>query len=555
MRLNLFIPWSNGRAKRLRRYAPSWLFSPVRRIVQVACLGLLVGLLFHVCQPCGPTGHTPSMRAHDIIPVETFLALDPLVSISVALAARTWIWSLPWAGAIVLACVLFPRGFCGYVCPLGTLIDAFDWILGRRCSRLHIRRPNGWAAARYGVLTAVVVASLFGVLLGGFLAAIPVLTHGLAFAFGPLESGLVRGWDSVPPLNYGHWASLALLAAVVGLGVFGRRFWCRYACPTGAFFSVTSTLRVAQREVTTACIRCGQCVKACPFDAINPDFSTRTDRCTFCQTCGGACPVRAIQFVGRWNKQAQFPADKAVDEKGVISRRAFLAGGAGSAAGLVAALAIPRCLGANLAGMSSRTPLRPPGSLPEEQFLRTCIRCGMCVKACPTGLLQPIGFGQGLWGLWTPRAMANWAACDPKCNNCGQVCPTGAIRPLPLEDKRLFRMGLAVVDKGACLAHTGRQECGLCYLACEAAGYQAIDMVEREARPAGGTGGEEEGRKGGGEPESKNTGEAPPVLLAPVVLAHKCVGCGACQAACFSNNVRRMKLLGRAAIWAAAGRA
>ena len=37
-----------------------------------------------------------------------------------ALADRTWVWSLAWAGAILVVGILVPRGFCGYVCPLGT---------------------------------------------------------------------------------------------------------------------------------------------------------------------------------------------------------------------------------------------------------------------------------------------------------------------------------------------------------------------------------------------------------------------------------------------------
>jgi len=27
--------------------------------------------------------------------------------------------------------------------------------------------------------------------------------------------------------------------------------------------------------------------------------------------------------------------------------------------------------------------LRPPGALSEDDFLATCIKCGMCVEACP----------------------------------------------------------------------------------------------------------------------------------------------------------------------------
>ena len=51
----------------------------------------------------------------------------------------------------------------------------------------------------------------------------------------------------------------------------------------------------------SVCMSCQICVEVCPFDAIKPDFTTRTSDCTLCQTCGGVCPTHAIKFVERWN--------------------------------------------------------------------------------------------------------------------------------------------------------------------------------------------------------------------------------------------------------------
>ena len=48
------------------------------------------------------------------------------------------------AGIILAVCVFIPRGFCGYVCPLGTLIDCFDWIVGKRVTSFtkpHLAPP------------------------------------------------------------------------------------------------------------------------------------------------------------------------------------------------------------------------------------------------------------------------------------------------------------------------------------------------------------------------------------------------------------------------------
>ena len=59
------------------------------------------------------------------------------MSLSTALAAQSWVWSLTAAGIILGVCIFIPRGFCGYLCPLGTLIDLFDWAVGKRVTRFR----------------------------------------------------------------------------------------------------------------------------------------------------------------------------------------------------------------------------------------------------------------------------------------------------------------------------------------------------------------------------------------------------------------------------------
>ena len=64
-----------------------------------------------------PSHYADDIRRKEIVPAELFLAIDPLVSLSTAIAGRTWVWSLTFAGVILLVCLVVPRGFCGYVCP------------------------------------------------------------------------------------------------------------------------------------------------------------------------------------------------------------------------------------------------------------------------------------------------------------------------------------------------------------------------------------------------------------------------------------------------------
>ena len=541
MRIDLFLPFLKrkrsadpaapgpGRLRRLlARIGPTWLSSPVRRVVQSLCMLAFLALFFWVCWPYGTKDYAAHRDAKEIVDAEVFLALDPLVSVSTAIAARTWVWSLGFAGLMLATGLLFPRGFCGYVCPLGTLIDLFDWAVGRRVTRFQIRKDGWWVNLKYYLLTGTLVASMFGVLLSGFVAAIPVVTRGLLFTAAPVQSGLMRDWYLVPPMNAGHVVSIVLFAAVLAMGLWRPRFWCRYVCPTGAMFSVANLFRATERKVETTCINCNKCVEICPFDAIKADFTTRTADCTLCQTCGGVCPTKAIKFVDRWNQSnLKVENDPPVHEL-PVTRRGFFAG---IAAGVAAAF------GTKLAWGAAAVPaIRPPGSLPEPDFLKLCIQCGECFKACPNDVLQPMGFEQGLRGLWTPKADPNWSGCDPACNNCGQVCPTGAIRALPLEEKRHARMGLAVVDPPTCLPIAGREACQMCVDECNAAGYRAIEFVrmhveiDSEGAPVEGSG-----------------------FLAPVVIPELCVGCGLCQTRCHGINVVQKGLLKRTAIEVFAG--
>jgi hypothetical protein len=152
-----------------------------------------------------PSHYADTLLRKERVAAESFLVLDPLVSLSTALAARSWVWSLTAAGAILVAAWLVPRGFCGYLCPLGTLIDLFDWSLSRRIRRFRVNRRGWWVSTKYYLLLAVLVASLGGVLLSGFVAAIPVLTRAAAFLLTPVQTGFARDWHQIPAWHARHF--------------------------------------------------------------------------------------------------------------------------------------------------------------------------------------------------------------------------------------------------------------------------------------------------------------------------------------------------------------
>jgi ferredoxin len=154
--------------------------------------------------------------------------------------------------------------------------------------------------------------------------------------------------------------------------------------------------------------------------------------------------------------------------------------------------------------------VRPPGSVTEMEFLDKCIRCGECMKVCPTNAIQPTMLEAGLEGLWSPVVKTQMGYCEYKCNMCTQICPTDAITKLTLEEKQKVKIGLAYVDKSRCLPYAYGRLCEVCYEQCPLPD-KAIWQEETTVTTA----------KGG---KLK--------VKAPHVNAEKCIGCGICENKC-----------------------
>jgi len=154
--------------------------------------------------------------------------------------------------------------------------------------------------------------------------------------------------------------------------------------------------------------------------------------------------------------------------------------------------------------------IRPPGSIAEGEFLDKCIRCGECMKVCPTNVVQPVMLEAGLEGMWTPVLKQELGYCEYKCNMCTQVCPTDAIMKMTLEEKQKAKIGLAFVDRSRCLPWAYARPCQVCYEQCPLP-EKAIKLEDVKVTTARGTA---------------------ITVKQPHVNAELCIGCGICQNKC-----------------------
>ena len=161
----------------------------------------------------------------------------------------------------------------------------------------------------------------------------------------------------------------------------------------------------------------------------------------------------------RWIKHFIAPPKEArldVTRRGVVF---------GAAAGVTTALLV-RSSALGEGRTFSAELIRPPCSVPEDDFLSRCVRCGECMKVCPTNALQPALSEGGMAGLWTPVMNMRLGYCEYECNLCSQVCPTQAIKKVSLPEKQQVKIGLAFFDKNRCLPYASARTCIVCEEHC-----------------------------------------------------------------------------------------
>lgn len=499
----------------------------VRRVVQVLSLVLFVGVVI-AARP--HAGEEPAPWLHVVF------HLDPLVVLATALSAHAVVAGAALALVVVAVTLVFGRVFCGWVCPLGTLQDiagrVFDRWQGKHKHRDHW---SPWQRTKYYLLAGFLVMAALGahwvcifdplVLSYRSLttAVLPAVQTAVEDASTPLAQSpnkrvqAVAKYTSEPVYalfrdhvfvvhHQGFLGAGLIGGLLVGLLLltgYRRRFWCRYLCPLGGLLGLLSGRPLLRRAVQQeSCNQCDLCGMACHgAAAAAPGTQWKAAECLGCLNCTRACRRASLKFTWAmpWRRQ---PAVESVD----LSKRALL----GAALGGVATMALVRSTPQARGAVFNPDLLRPPGARAERDFLQRCLSCGLCMKICPRGALQPTLAEAGLEGLWTPMIVPKIAACDIECTLCGQVCPTEAIVRLTVDERREVRIGLASFDVTRCIPYAYGRDCVVCEECCpipDKAIYTLdVTVVDRDGNQT--------------------------TIRQPHVDPTKCVGCGECVKQC-----------------------
>ncbi|GFE61619.1 4Fe-4S binding protein [Geobacter sp. AOG2] len=455
-------------------------------------------------------------RGHDEInaAVNTFFRVDPLVLFSYLLSAKSWTWLLLPALVTVATTLLLGRFFCGWICPLGTVLDLLT-----PKNRTHRPLIALKGNLKYWLLLPILAAALLNLNVAGLLDPMAILLRGLTFFFYPLLGLTAReGWvgiyhmigerrDTIAPaydLLHAYLLpfretlypmagfSALVLLAIIALEYFEERNWCRNLCPLGTLLGWLGRFSLFRRIPPNLCSDCGKCRELCPT-TFDQDLLAK-EECILCMECQLHCPHQRISFRLTSGRKDAGP---------LLPERRVLLGS--MAAGLL--LAIPARF--RPPEKASRL-LRPPGVRDEDEFLNRCVRCGECMKVCLKNALYPASWQAGIEGIYTPLVVPRLGYCEYNCTLCGQVCPTGAIPRLPADFKQREVIGKAVLDKNHCLPFAKRLDCIVCEEHCPIPS-KAIRSREVEVVGLDGT------RK---------------KIREPYVMEEICNGCGICENVC-----------------------
>ncbi len=483
----------------------------VRQATQILFFALYIYLIFTVVHQ----RVAPALA-------DIFFRLDPLSALGAMLASRQWIPKLGLALVTVGLTFIIGRVWCGWICPMGSLLE---WVSFRKARKRAASISPRWRLVKYFLLATSLALALFGGLTLLVLDPIAIFTRTLTTAILPaifyavnsIETalyhvsfltpaldgfeGLVRGsiLPAEQPAFTQNLAIAAFFVGIIALNLLAHRFWCRYLCPLGALLGILSKVALFRPIIGQACIECTRCAVVCKPGAVDTDpgnFHIMPAECTMCLDCFANCKPGDIRL--------GFSLKPAPKQEFDLSRRQALGALATGAVGVL-------LMGTDLR-LRQDTPwrIRPPGVTDEDTFLSTCLRCSQCMKICPTTALQPALTEAGLAGLWTPLVVPRVGYCDYGCTACGQVCPSGAIPLLSLEDKRLAVIGKASIDQNRCLPWASGVPCIVCEEMCPTP-QKSIRLEEAQVIDASGQ---------------------TSTVLRPSVLREVCIGCGICEHYC-----------------------
>ena len=231
------------------------------------------------------------------------LGACPIGAMQAVFDARRRKFAFYVAGFLAAAGLLVGRFICGWLCLFG-LIEELLYKIPTPKIRVPEKADQVLRYLKYGFLFVLVFALPFfyrtewgagdpffckyvcpvGTLEGGI--PLVLLNEGMRAAAGALF----------------RW-KFAILIVCVLASVFIYRPFCKYVCPLGAFYSLFQRVSLLKMKFDeTACVHCGACSGICKMN-VDPVRNPNSAECIRCGECVKACPKGALSFHVRKTKK------------------------------------------------------------------------------------------------------------------------------------------------------------------------------------------------------------------------------------------------------------
>lgn len=247
-------------------------------------------------------GSVNATQLFDVIPF-----VDPLVALEYTAATRQFDLSI-MCGALILfgVCLLLGPVFCGWVCPLGLVLDMATG-LRKRVVKKTTAPFKALESLRFGLLGMTLALSLvLGLPIFQAISPINFMSWLAVFSPDHVSDATTEFWAIAQRVLAAGGGMLLFLGLIVVVELVLHPFWCRTLCPLGALYSLIGTkafLKIKISPDPAACKPCNRCTNSCPMGiSVMQEYTTPQKpaithpNCTRCGACIDACPNAVLKF-------------------------------------------------------------------------------------------------------------------------------------------------------------------------------------------------------------------------------------------------------------------
>ncbi|CAH2213584.1 4Fe-4S binding protein [Tepidibacter aestuarii] len=219
----------------------------------------------------------------------------PIGSIQAVIGSMKYNVSLYIIGFISLMGIIFGRFICGWLCPFGLFQDLLYKIPSRK---IKVSKKTNNILKYFKYLILIIFVILLPMFLVNEFGMSPPYFCEYICPTGTLEGGIplvLLNKSLRETIGVLFVWKMFILLSITTASIFIYRPFCRYICPLGAFYALFNPISFYKFKLhKNLCTNCNTCVKKCNMN-IEINKNANSIDCIRCDNCIKACPTKAIK--------------------------------------------------------------------------------------------------------------------------------------------------------------------------------------------------------------------------------------------------------------------